>query len=262
MSDKKSLQTRLIHTDYKAPAGFAAFPASHPSCVHRAVQQCGGAAFAQLAGQVRLYLRPARHADHLHAGGAAGRDRRRARIACWRPAGWRRSRWSILALLKTGDDVLLPDNVYNPNRELGNWLAARFRHQRALLRSDDRRRHRRADPAEYAADLDRSARLGVDGSARYARPSARPRMTRGARGRARQYLVGRHRLARPSTMGVDIVMQALTKYQSGGSRRADGRGHHARRSAAPSASKLAHMRLGYGRRRGRRLPGAARPADA
>ena len=31
-----------------------------------------------------------------------------------------------LALLKTGDDVLLPENVYNPNREMGNWLARDF----------------------------------------------------------------------------------------------------------------------------------------
>ena len=28
------------------------------------------------------------------------------------------------ALLKTGDDVLLPDNVYNPNRELGKLADA------------------------------------------------------------------------------------------------------------------------------------------
>ena len=31
-----------------------------------------------------------------------------------------------LALLKSGDDVLLPDNVYNPNRELGRWLSSDF----------------------------------------------------------------------------------------------------------------------------------------
>src|SRR5207244_12717614 len=30
------------------------------------------------------------------------------------------------ALLKSGDDVLIPDNAYNPNRELGMWLARDF----------------------------------------------------------------------------------------------------------------------------------------
>ena len=31
-----------------------------------------------------------------------------------------------LALLKSGDDLLIPDNVYNPNRVLGDWLARDF----------------------------------------------------------------------------------------------------------------------------------------
>ena len=31
-----------------------------------------------------------------------------------------------LALLKAGDDFLIPDNVYNPNRELANWLQKDF----------------------------------------------------------------------------------------------------------------------------------------
>ena len=31
-----------------------------------------------------------------------------------------------LALLKSGDDVLIPDNVYNPNRDLANWLSQNY----------------------------------------------------------------------------------------------------------------------------------------
>lgn len=31
-----------------------------------------------------------------------------------------------MAFLKTGDDVLIPENIYNPNRELGNWLSKDF----------------------------------------------------------------------------------------------------------------------------------------
>src|SRR5262249_13409815 len=31
-----------------------------------------------------------------------------------------------LAFLKTGDDVLIADNAYGPNRELGQWLAEHF----------------------------------------------------------------------------------------------------------------------------------------
>jgi Cystathionine beta-lyases/cystathionine gamma-synthases len=55
-------------------------------------------------------------------------------------------------LVKAGDDVLIPDNVYSPNRDHGDWLARDFG-SRALLRSDDRRGDRGSDPAEYAFDL-------------------------------------------------------------------------------------------------------------
>jgi hypothetical protein len=129
------------------------------------------------------------------------------------------------ALLKSGDDVLLPDNVYNPNRELGAG-SARLRHHRALLRSADRRRHRRADPAEHEADLDRGAGFGVDGSAGPAghlQGGARE----GRAGRARQYLVGRPGLRgfrswrRHRHAGADQVPVGRLGC-------ADGRRHHAR----------------------------------
>ena len=30
------------------------------------------------------------------------------------------------AFLRSGDDVLIPENIYGPNRELGNWLSQDF----------------------------------------------------------------------------------------------------------------------------------------
>ena len=44
--------------------------------------------------QARLHLRPARHADHLHARRAHRHARRRRALRCSCPAAWRRSRWS------------------------------------------------------------------------------------------------------------------------------------------------------------------------
>jgi hypothetical protein len=57
------------------------------------------------------------------------------------------------------------------------------------------------------------------------------RAARGVTHGAGQHLGRRHRL-RPFDLGIDIVMQALTKVPFGRRRRADGFGHHARRGAA------------------------------
>jgi cystathionine beta-lyase len=83
--------------------------------------------------------------------------------ACWRRAAGGDCMVDF-ALLKSGDDVLLPDNVYNPNRELGRWLSADYgitaRYYDPLIGEGIA-----ADPAEHQIDLDRGAGLGVDGSA-------------------------------------------------------------------------------------------------
>ncbi len=222
----------------QSPGGVRRLPAGDPPRVDRAVRERGGDAREPVERQDRLHLRPARHADHLHARSASWPRSRAAITACWRPAAWPRSRWSTLRCSKRGDDVLLPDNVYNPNRELGRWLSARLRHHRALLRSDDRRRHRRADPAEHQADLDRGAGLGVDGSARPA--GHLPRGARAGRaGRARQHLVGRPGAAR---------LRPWRRHRHAGAdqvpvrrlRRADGRRDHARPGAERSPGAGAH----------------------
>ena len=147
------------------------------------------------------------------------------------------------ALLKSGDDVLIPDNVYNPNRELGNWLAQDFGISAPLLRSDDRRRHCRPDPAEYRADLDRSARLGIDGSARY--PGDLQGSARRQASWSRSTIPGRPALPFAAfDHGVDIVMQALTKYQSGGSDVLMGAVITRDEALNSARLELAHMRLG------------------
>ena len=39
-----------------------------------------------------------------------------------------------LALLKTGDEVLVPDNAYGPNKAMGSAMLAQFGVQRVLTR--------------------------------------------------------------------------------------------------------------------------------
>ncbi len=122
---KKSLQTTLIHTDYTAPEGFDAFPPAihHASTVlfkNVAAMRSGewkekNAYTYGLHGTPTTFTLEARLAEI--EGGAH---------CLLAPSGLAAIAMVDFALLKTGDDVLLPENVYNPNRELGRWLSHDF----------------------------------------------------------------------------------------------------------------------------------------
>lgn len=152
------------------------------------------------------------------------------------------------ALLKTGDDVLLPDNVYNPNRELGRWLTRDYgitaRYYDPLIG---------AGIAELIQPNTRLIWTEAPGSVSMEVPDipAMTKIVREKRAAGQDIHVAIDNtwsagLAfRAFDHGVDIVMHALTKYQSGGSDVLMG--------AVITQDKelihrieMAHMRLGFG----------------
>lgn len=119
-----------------------------------------------------------------------------------------------LSLLHSGDELLLPDNVYEPNRYHAEWLAENF----AI-------RVRFYDPGQVAK-LEKMLTaktkliwLEAPGSITMEIPDI-PAITALAR-KHKVISVLDHTwsggiLCRPFALGVDISVQALTKYQSGG----------------------------------------------
>jgi cysteine-S-conjugate beta-lyase len=151
-------------------------------------------------------------------------------------------------LLRSGDDVLIPENAYNPNCELARWLAQDFGiHARfydpligagisALIQPNTRLvwteapgsvsmevpdipaicsavRQKRADGQDIHVAIDNTWSAGIG--------------------------------FRAFEHGVDIVMQALTKYQSGGSDVLMG-AVITRDRELIHRLELAHMRIGFG----------------
>ncbi|WP_144153697.1 cystathionine beta-lyase [Paraburkholderia sp. BCC1885] len=117
-------------------------------------------------------------------------------------------------LVKAGDDVLIPDNVYSPNREFGDWLARDFgvtaRYYEPMIG---------AGIAELIQPNTRLIWLEAPGSVTMEVPDVRA-ITTAARARNVVTAIDNTWSAglafRPFEHGVDISLQALTKYQSGG----------------------------------------------
>lgn len=115
------LATRLVHSEYAAPAGFA----SLTTAVHHA----STVVFPNVA-ETRTRSGPDVYTYGLHATPttleltaqiAALEGGHRTLLA---PSGLASIAVVDLAFLKTGDHVLIPDNVYRPNRELAHRLLA------------------------------------------------------------------------------------------------------------------------------------------
>ena len=242
MTSTKHLQTQLIHTDYSAPEGFAAFPSAihHASTVlfkNVAAMRSGdwkekNAYTYGLHGTPTTFTLEARLAEI--EGGAH---------CLLAPSGLAAIAMVDFALLKTGDDVLLPDNVYNPNRELGKWLSADFgitaRYYDPLIG---------AGIAELIQPNTKLIWTEAPGSVSMEVPDLRAIC---AAAKARGVLVALDNTwsaglaLRGFDMGVDIIMQALTKYQSGGSDVLMG-ALVTRDRALHDRLSMAHMRLGMG----------------
>jgi cystathionine beta-lyase len=239
---EKSLQTTLVHADYTAPGGFGAYPIAihHASTVlfdNVAAMRSGNWKDKQsytygLHGTPTTFTLEAKLAQ-IEGG----------QHCLLAPSGLAAIAMVDLALLKSGDDVLLPDNVYNPNRELGNWLTRDFgvtaRYYNPMI------------GAGIDALIQPNTKLiwtEAPGSVSMEVPDL-PAICAAAR--ARGVLVALDNTwsaglaLRGFDLGVDIIMHALTKYQSGGSDVLMG-AVITRDKDLIDRIAMAHMRLGMG----------------
>ncbi len=238
----KHLQTALIHSDYIAPAGFRAChaPVYHASTVlFETVEQMRNQQWHSKDG----------YTYGLH--GTPGTFELEARLAeieggthCFlAPSGLAALAMANFACLRSGDDVLLPDNVYSPHKSLADWLSRDFgitaRYYDPLVG---------AGIADLMLPNTRLIWIEGPGSVSFEVPDV------GAICRAahqQKVLVAMDNtwsaglVFKPFEHGVDIVMQALTKYQSGGSDVLMG-ALITRDDKLARRLSTAHMRLGYG----------------
>jgi cystathionine beta-lyase len=238
----KSLQTKLIHSDYKAPEGFDAFPAA----IHHASTVLFKDVAALRSGE---WKNKNAYTYGLH--GTPTTFTLEARLAeieggahcLLAPSGLAAISMVDLALLKSGDDVLLPENVYNPNRELGRWLSQDFgitaRHYNPMIG---------AGIAELMQPNTKLVWTEAPGSVSMEVPDLRA-ICKAAHEHGALVALDNTWSAglalRGFELGVDISMQALTKYQSGGSDVLMG-AVITRDKALNDRIALAHMRLGMG----------------
>ena len=238
----KSIQTTLVHSEYVAPAGFDAFPPA----THRASTVLFANTAAMRASQ---WKDKSAYTYGLH--GTPTTFTLEGKLAeieggnhcLLTPSGLAAIAMVDFALLKSGDDVLLPENVYNPNRELGRWLSADFgvtaRYYDPMIGTG------------IAALIQPNTKLlwaEAPGSVSMEVPDL-PALCHAAH--ARGVLVALDNTwsaglaLRGFDLGADIVMHALTKYQSGGADLLMG-AVITRDRALNDRLALAHMRLGLG----------------
>jgi cystathionine beta-lyase len=243
MSEKeKALQTRLVHSDYRAPEGFSA--------LQTAIHYASTVVFDNVAAmRGRQWQHKNGYTYGLH--GTPTTFTLEARLAeieggnhCLL-TGSGLSALSVVnfAFLKSGDHLLLPDNVYNPNRELAHWLARDFGVAVDFY-----------DPligtgiAALIRDNTRLIWTEAPGSISMEVPDL-PAICAAAR--ARGVLVALDNTwsagiaMRAFDLDVDIVMHALTKYQSGGSDILMG-ALITKDDALNQKLMTAHMRMGQG----------------
>ena len=234
--------TGLIHSDYSAPDGFAALPV--------AIHHASTVLFKDVAAmRARHWLDKTSYTYGLH--GTPTSFTLEARLAeiengshcLLAPSGLAAISLVNFALLKTGDDILIPDNVYAPNRDLGDWL------QRSFGISA-----RYYDPmigAGIDAMIQPNTKLiwtEAPGSVTMETPDI-PAICAAAHAKGVVVALDNTWSAGIAFAafdhGVDIVMQALTKYQSGGSDVLMG-ALITRDESLYQRLQLAHMRLGFG----------------
>ena len=238
----QQLITDLIHHAYQPPAGFEApMPGVHK------------ASTVIFANTAALRARDWRRRDAYSYGllGTPTTFTLEARIATLEgglqcvlvPSGLAAIAVVNLALLGPGDEVLLPNNVYGPSRELARHELARWGIK-----------HRLYDPMDAAAfaamigPQTRLAWLEAPGSVTMEFPDLAG-LVQAARAKgvttALDNTWGAGVALRGFEHGIDIVMQALTKYPSGGGDVLMG---SVTTVDVPlhDRIKLTHMRLGFG----------------
>ena len=234
--------TSLIHTDYEAPAGFVAFP--------DAIHHASTVVFKDLASmRARSWQNKDAYTYGLH--GTPTSFSLEAQVAAIEggkhcvltPSGLAAISLVNMAFLKSGDDILVPDNAYGPNKEQGAWLQRSFGIQVRFY-----------DPLIGAGISDliqANTRLiwaEAPGSVTMEVPDI-PAIVRAAHAKAVLVALDNTWSAglafKAFEHGIDISIQALTKYQSGGSDVLMGA---VITKDAELNSKIldAHMRIGFG----------------
>jgi len=239
---QRTLQTTLLHSDYQAPPGFSALttPIHHASTVlFPNVAAMRARNWHDKNGYMYgLHGTPTSFTLESQLATIEG-----AEHCLLAPSGLAAIAMVSLALLGTGDDVLIADNVYGPNRELGQWLAQSFgitaRYYDPLI------------GAGIAAMIESNTRLiwtETPGSVSMEVPDIAA-ICQAAHHRGVLVATDNTWSAglafRPLEHGADIVVQALTKYQSGGSDVLMGAVMTCDQSLNHRL-QLAHMRLGLG----------------
>ena len=238
----QDISTQLIHHAYQAPAGF---DAPQP-----AVHKASTVIFKDTAAlRARDWRRRDAYTYGLH--GTPTTFMLEERIATLEggaqcvlvPSGLAAIALVNIALLAPGDEVLLPANVYGPSRELARQELARW----GIT-------HRLYDPMDapaLAAMIGPQTRLiwlEAPGSVTMEFPDLGG-LVAAARARgvttALDNTWGAGIALRGFEHGIDIVMQALTKYPSGGGDVLMGSVTTAD-PALHDRIKLSHMRLGFG----------------
>jgi len=213
-TSQRAPQTRIVHPDIDIAPGFVSFAAP--------IMRASTVVFPDLAAVRAIDWREEsqwRYGLHATPTSAALAQRIAAieggQYALLQPSGLAAISNVYFGIVKAGDDVLIPDNVYSPNRDHGEWLARDFgvtvRYYDPLVG---------AGIAELIQPNTRLIWIEAPGSVTMEVPDV-PAIVSAARARNvvtaidNTYSAG---LAfRPLELGVDISVQALTKYQSGGS---------------------------------------------
>jgi cysteine-S-conjugate beta-lyase len=238
----QDLSTRLVHHAYLPPAGFVA---PQPG-VHKA----STIIFPNVAAlHARDWRRREGYTYGLH--GTPTTFLLEERIAeleggthcVLAPSGLAAIALVDIALLAPGDEVLLPDNVYGPSRELARQELARW----GIT-------HRLYDPMDASAlaamigPQTKLVWLEAPGSVSMEFPDLGA-LVQAAKARgvltALDNTWGAGVALRGFEHGIDVVMQALTKYPSGGGDVLMG-SVVTRERALHERITLTHMRLGYG----------------
>jgi cystathionine beta-lyase len=242
VSKKLSEQTALVHSPYEAPEGFDAFPLG--------VHYASTVLFPNVAAmRARRWQEKTGYTYGLH--GTPTTFTLEARLAqidggnhCrLAPSGLAAITLVNFAILKSGDDVLLPENVYGPNREFCSWLESNFGVTARVY-----------DPligAGIAGLIQENTALvwvEAPGSVTMEVPDI-PAISEAAHAAGALVALDNTWAAGIAfngfTHGADIVVQALTKYQSGGSDVLMG-AVITRDDAINYKIERAHMLLGYG----------------
>lgn len=212
-TSERDLQTRILHAQDTIAPGFEALPIP--------VARASTVLFPDLATMRDFRPEAEQWRYGLHGTPTSATLARRlaeiegGRHVLLQPSGLAAISNVYFALVRQGDDVLVPDNVYGPNRDHADWLARDFgvsvRYYDPMIG---------AGIADLLQDNTRLVWIEAPGSITMEVPDV-PAIAAAAHARGATVAIDNTYSAglsfKPFAHGCDISVQALTKYQSGGS---------------------------------------------